>query len=1485
MTNNKKRTLLYCSAVFVLFIINTGADLYGQHEVTISSYSILTTPSSGYPDTGGMELTDGTVPTGAWGDGTTFDNSPYVGWENNNKAKITFNFSGTQQLAAIRLTLSDSDGSSGVALPTSMVVDPDNNSTKQTIPIPNPSGAGVRQILLPLYTVYSGSSLTIELTKSSSYWIMLAEVEVFSSVPMDGDFTISNSSALSYAVPFAENTDKTGKLIKNGNGALTLSGNNTFTGGVIVNTTGTSANSSKIVAGSDAAFGTGTIELKGTTNGTGSTLDLNGRTLGNDIAIEFRNTGISGRSLENSNTTTPAVLNGDLAIGGANYVGGAGDITLNGLVSGGKNNNYSFFKQDTGTWTFANPANTFDGFFYLIGGEVEVNTLADDGVASSLGQISSGINFFKFGFNGSGGGILRHIGSTASTSNRAFRFLGSGTGASNRIEANGTSTSATLNLTGTASAERSGTYNFSLSGTNTGDNTYNGVISNGSGTVSVLKEGTGTWRLTGANTYTGGTTINGGRLIGNATSIKGVNVPNNSELELDQATAGTLGSNILGTGAVFKTGAGALTLSGSNSYTGGTTISAGRLIGASVNSIAGNILNNSELEFAQSSTVTFAGAISGTGTLYKTGAGTLTLSGNSSYTGGTTFNAGTLTLGNDNSLGTGDLTIAGTGLTLSTNAARTIPNAIILNNDATIANGTHAFTANGAITGTGKLTKTGTGTLTLGGNNTFSGGFTIQGGSGANSIIKATSSNAFGTGTVEILGSSGNTGSTLDLNGQTLTNDITIGNKNSGVSNEGAIKNTDTSNPATLNGTVMIGGENYAGGDGDIIFNSLVTGGLNNIYSIYKMGSGTWRFTNNANTFDGFFYLIDGEVEVTSLANAGQASSLGQVSASQNLLKFGFNGTGGGTLRFVGNSANSSDRAFEMMGKADITNRIEADGSDAAASFTLTGNISPVRSGNYTLALGGNNMGNNTYSGLISNGIGTLALVKEGTGTWRLTGANTYSGTTTITAGTLQIGDGGSTGSIGTGNIVLNTGATLAFNRNNSVSINNTWNTLTGGGTQTLRNDGIGLVTLAGSSKNIGSNGTGEVLVITGSGDGLIEQSFASDGDPLNIQKEGAGTWTLSNTSNGFSGTTTIVSGTLEITGQLGRVSDGVYGNYAQAITNDGQLHFNSTSSQTLSGSISGSGLLRKSANGILTLSGNNTYSGGTEYHSGGLIIGNDNALGTGNLTISGNNLTLSNTGSHTIPNAIILNNDLSIASGSDSLTLTGNISGSGKLSKTETGILTLTGSAHTYTGATEVMNGELRVNGDISSSASVTVEAGATISGTGTFPAMVVKGTQKPGNSPGIHHIQGALTYEKGAEFEWELSKNAFGKMGVDYDGILVEGPIKVNGPMTLSLVFNDETSEVDWKDSFWSKDTTLTWPIFELIGEHSSIETFHQDLIHIKSDWKDKTGATFNSVFPHKNITPHIIRDQKGIKISLKIWSHSLVYLASGNIQFLTP
>jgi len=168
--------------------------------------------------------------------------------------------------------------------------------------------------------------------------------------------------------------------------------------------------------------------------------------------------------------------------------------------------------------------------------------------------------------------------------------------------------------------------------------TYAGVIS---GTGSLVKNGTGALTLTGANSYSGGTTLSAGTLIGNTTSLQG-NIVNNAALVIDQASAGTYAGVISGTGSLTKDGAGALTLTGANSYSGGTTLSAGTLVG-NTTSLQGDIVNHAALTFDQTTTGTYAGAISGNGTLAKTGAGELVLTGDSSaYTGTTDITAGVL---------------------------------------------------------------------------------------------------------------------------------------------------------------------------------------------------------------------------------------------------------------------------------------------------------------------------------------------------------------------------------------------------------------------------------------------------------------------------------------------------------------------------------------------------------------------------------------------------------------------------------------------------------------------------------------------------------------------------------------------------------------------------------------------------------------------------------------------------------------------------
>ena len=173
---------------------------------------------------------------------------------------------------------------------------------------------------------------------------------------------------------------------------------------------------------------------------------------------------------------------------------------------------------------------------------------------------------------------------------------------------------------------------------------YAGVIS---GTGSVEKTGAGALVLTGANSYTGGTLVSAGSLIGNTTSLQG-NVVDNATLVFDQATDGTFAGAISGTGNVVKQGDGVLTLSGSNSYSGGTTIADGTLQGTT-SSLQGNIVDNAVLVFDQAGDGTFAGNITGSGTLIKNGTGAVTLDGVNSYLGGTTINAGTL-IGDTDSL-------------------------------------------------------------------------------------------------------------------------------------------------------------------------------------------------------------------------------------------------------------------------------------------------------------------------------------------------------------------------------------------------------------------------------------------------------------------------------------------------------------------------------------------------------------------------------------------------------------------------------------------------------------------------------------------------------------------------------------------------------------------------------------------------------------------------------------------------------------------
>ncbi|EDG4915869.1 AIDA autotransporter, partial [Salmonella enterica subsp. enterica serovar Derby] len=156
-----------------------------------------------------------------------------------------------------------------------------------------------------------------------------------------------------------------------------------------------------------------------------------------------------------------------------------------------------------------------------------------------------------------------------------------------------------------------------------------------SGSGQVVKSGDDTLTLSGSNTYTGGTIISGGTLVASNVEALGTgDVTNDAVLELN--TGGDFDNAISGSGQVVKSGDETLTLSGTNSYTDGTLISGGTLVATNLEALGtGDVTNNATLELNTGGT--FDNAISGSGQVVKSGDDALTLSGSNTYTGGTTI--------------------------------------------------------------------------------------------------------------------------------------------------------------------------------------------------------------------------------------------------------------------------------------------------------------------------------------------------------------------------------------------------------------------------------------------------------------------------------------------------------------------------------------------------------------------------------------------------------------------------------------------------------------------------------------------------------------------------------------------------------------------------------------------------------------------------------------------------------------------------------
>ncbi|WP_119002453.1 autotransporter outer membrane beta-barrel domain-containing protein [Salmonella enterica] len=925
----------------------------------------------------------------------------------------------------------------------------------------------------------------------------------------NGTLTFNRSDAAAYGSVISGS----GNVVKQGGGELTLSNNNSYSGGTTI-AEGT------LTATAGGALGSGNIDNRAylkldaasasdpfivadlTTHsgatveiGAGSTLQANtltqqdGSTLTADLtatsgpAIRAKNVNLDGTLNVASPASQEPIRSTDDLISLAliesdNAISGDFDgITINGnamnpdafiTVVGQKNVNDTHYDLvETLTWYADryNAAIDAHGTFNLADADdsFTVNTVLENVDANS------GWNGQSLTKTGAGTLILN-----AENTYTGGTTISEGTLVANNVEALGTG-----NVTDNATLEL-----------NTGGDFDNAI----SGSGQVVKSGDKTLTLSGANSYTGGTTISGGTLVAsNVEALGSGDVTDNATLELN--TGGTFDNVISGSGQVVKSGDEMLTLSGANSYTGGTTISGGTLVVSNVEALGtGDVTDNAVLELNTGGT--FDNAISGSGQVVKSGDETLTLSGSNTYTGGTTINDGTLIATSVDALGSGDVTdnavlelntggdfdnaISGSGQvvksgdeTLTLSGTNSYTDGTLISGGTLVATNLEALgtgdvtnnatlelntggTFDNAISGSGQVVKSGDDALTLSGSNTYTGGTTISGGT-----LIATSVDALGSGDVT-------DNAVLELN--------TGGTFDNAISGSGqVVKSGDKT--LTLSGSnTYTGGTTISGGT--LIASNveaLGSGNIDNYASLQLNASGQFVTANltthdNATTAIGAGSTLRANT-LTQEANSTLAVHL--TDSNSGAIVTADHANLGGTLDItgIGNVAKSWTRDAYAYTLIDTDSAINSDfaqftvaGMDAKQVDFLTvdgrvnaaddtrydvtaslswyadsDNAATDAHGTFTLSEQGHSFTLNTA---LTDVDATLnpdsatdwdgkSLIKRGAGTLILGAQNTYSGDTDVQEGALWLAETATIGSAGSAQAV-NIAANAAFGGHNA---------------------------------------------------------------------------------------------------------------------------------------------------------------------------------------------------------------------------------------------------------------------------------------------------------------------------------------------------------------------------------------------------------------------------------------------------------------------
>ena len=765
--------------------------------------------------------------------------------------------------------------------------------------------------------------------------------------------------------------------------------NNSATAGLVFNA-GVYANDVTATLGGRLNIGgAGTVALNGiVSDGVGPGMLLMKKTGNGTLTLGNANTHTGGVEFSGSLGTIILGNKAGLGAGALRIVGGAGTLLASADLSGAN------AIGNTINYVSVNNATTATlGLTLTAGSKVAVwNTGA---VAPVIGEMVTAAGNLPFytrvtGVTGTAGAgtvtfdLNAGLGGTVTGVTTApHAGGGSGTtifGGTNKMEFSGTQNLTTQWSTGAAATQ-------TLNVTNTADTIFSGVLQQLGGTAGLTKTGAGRLILTNANTYTGTTTISAGTLqLGNggtsgSLSTSG-NLTNNANLTLNRSNTVTQGVDfntaaITGTGSLTHAGAGTVILTAANTFTGGTTISSGTLqIGN--NSTTGSlsntdgIVNNGTLLFNRSAGLTTSSVISGTGALIQDNSTanysiiTVNAAG-SSFSGTTTVRNGFLSVG---------------------------PNSILSG-------------VNGPLGG-------GTSAIVLGDPSTLASGYS---GSGPNAVLQVTGVNDALVQDYTI---------SRDLDSSTASNLAGRNNLQYVNGNVGAQGTLTVSGGWTLSGGNLRSNGLAAQQAGmSIDFTGAISGGNSATrfrINDYGQGVGKIRLSNSANSYASQTTVTGGTLLIAG--NAAVASGVLGTNASLILAE-------------GGNAALANTALIDGPYTVDKTIALQ-NGSAPASTWTLggnqpavsefTGNVTTVANVNSrTLKLAQAAAGSVSFSGVISANTDAAAVTdieKIGDGTVILSGANTYDGITTVTAGTLFANN--TTGSAtGAGAVAVSSGATL----------------------------------------------------------------------------------------------------------------------------------------------------------------------------------------------------------------------------------------------------------------------------------------------------------------------------------------------------------------------------------------------------------------------------------------------------------------------------